>query len=207
MYINTLTRDPPHNFTYILVIKDQFSGFVELIPCDSPNSDNAASALSWWIARFSKPEYIISDNGTHFTSKVVEHLSRLYNVSHHFTVPYCPWSNGSVERANRDIKALLKVILKEAKLPEYNWPFILPAVMNVINQTPSERLGGLAPKQVYLGIDAYNPFHVLFAPSLKVGYIRLDSAKIKSHTKQLQQTLDALHQKVTYSRTCRQQLQ
>ena len=135
MYIGKVTSDATHSYTYILVLKDQFSGYVELVPCDAPTSAHAAMALSWWVARFSKPRWLISDNGSHFTAKVVEQLSRSFDIQHHFTVPYCPWSNGSVERANRDIKALLKVVLKSAKYPEYCWPYVLPAVMNIMNQT------------------------------------------------------------------------
>ena len=59
MYIKKATESSTHSFTYVLVIKDEYSGYVELIPCDAPTSENAVTALSWWIARFTKPSYIM----------------------------------------------------------------------------------------------------------------------------------------------------
>jgi transposase InsO family protein len=197
LYIEKPSVDSPHQYSYILVLKDDYSGYVELVPCSSPSSDEAATALSWWIARFKKPAYLISDQGSHFTSQVIERLSRWFNINHHFTVPYCPWSNGSVERVNRDVKALLKVILRTSKHTHADWPYALPAVMNIINQTPSERLGGYAPKQVYMGIEKYNPFNVLYAPHTKsFTEVPLNSAEIKDHVQQLQKTLEAMHKAV-----------
>jgi hypothetical protein len=70
--------------------------------------------------------------------------------------------------------------------------------MNVINQTPTERLGGLAPKEVYLGISGYNPFHVIFAPEgvSKLTKVDLIHSDIKLHVEELQCSLAAMHKAI-----------
>ena len=162
MYIGKPHAKGDHDYTYILVIKDMCSNYVELIPCESADSDHACDALQWWVARYGYPKKIISDRGTHFTAGIVKELSRYLNVDHHFTLAYSPWSNGSVERVNREIKALLKLLLKENKQDFNDWPYALAAVMNVINVTPSKSLGNHSSREIFLGLPEYKPFRVMF---------------------------------------------
>jgi hypothetical protein len=58
---------------------------------------------------------------------------------------YSPWSNGSVERVNRDIKALLKILMRVSDDPWENWHYFLPAVMKILNEAPTTALGAHAP--------------------------------------------------------------
>ncbi|OWY95987.1 hypothetical protein PHMEG_00033863 [Phytophthora megakarya] len=41
---------------YLLIIKENFSHFTELIPCDAPVTAVAAEAMSWWHSRYGAPE-------------------------------------------------------------------------------------------------------------------------------------------------------
>ena len=206
LYIGKLEKTSSHKFQYILVLKDEYSGFVELVPCHSPNSTEAADAISWWIARFCKPEWFVSDQGTHFKCKILTQLAKYFDCKHHFTLAYCPWSNGTVERANRDIKALLKIIGRETKLSiAKEWPYLLPAVMSILNNTPSERLDGLAPKQVYMGLPQYNPFTVLYSPHIsEVKDVPLDKEEVSRKFNELRAHLDELHKRVDVSKAKRQ---
>ena len=38
--------------------------------------------------------------------------------------------------------------------------------MSIVNQTPSARLAGYALKQVYFGLEEFNPFNVMYAPHI-----------------------------------------
>ena len=95
--------------TYLLVIKDDFSSFVNLIPCKSPDSDFVFNALQRWYGMFGISLCHISDQGSHFKNKIVEELNRKLATKHHFTLPYCPWSNGTVQVVNREIRKLIRV--------------------------------------------------------------------------------------------------
>jgi hypothetical protein len=201
MYIGGKAKK--HNYSYILVLKDKFSNFVELIPCEAPNSVNAAEAISWWISRFTKPRYFMSDRGTHFTSKLMHELAKYFNIEHHFTTAYCPWSNGSVERANRDLKGLLKVILTQVGCSVDDWPYVLPAVMNVMNSTSSATLGDYAPKEIFIGMPRYDPFQYIITPhgtediESRIDKINLNAEDIKKLFAQVITDFEAMHNEIT----------
>lgn len=193
-----------HNYQYILVLKDMFSHYVEFIPTPTCDSIHAADAIAWWIARFKKPEWLISDNGSHFTAKVVAQLAEAFDVRHHFVEAYCSWSNGSVERCNREIKSLLKVVLSEGGREWQDWPYLLPAVMSTVNQQPSITLGGHTPKEVYLGLDKYNPYNVIFAKRDIPTIQEISIEKYQSHVTKLTAVIQSLHREVVISTEQRQ---
>ena len=205
LYIGAVRATDPHKFEYILVLKDEYSGYVELIPCESPNSLTAAEAIKWWIARFTKPEWLVSDRGTHFKCTLLQHLAKCFNIKHHFTLAYCPWSNGTIERVNRDIKSLLKILERESRGKASDWPYVLPAVMSVLNNTPSERLGGFAPKEVYMGLPKYNPFTMLYSPHFSdISPMPLESDDFIKATDALTASLAEMHKKIEITKAKRQ---
>ena len=90
---------------YVLVIKDDLSSYVWLIPCASANSETAARELSRWIHTFTAMFFWVSDQGSHFKNQVMEHLAKDHRIQHNFTVAYSPWTNGTVENVNRHIRS------------------------------------------------------------------------------------------------------
>jgi len=40
---------------YLLILKDDLSHFVRLVPCDSCTAQVAAEAMLWWVADFGTP--------------------------------------------------------------------------------------------------------------------------------------------------------
>ncbi|OWY99499.1 hypothetical protein PHMEG_00029487 [Phytophthora megakarya] len=77
--------------SYVLVLKDDMTGFVELVD---------------WV----------SDQGSHFTSEVIQKLCYLLGAQHHFVTAYSPSANGSVEVVNRLVFRSLEALLSELKL-------------------------------------------------------------------------------------------
>ena len=61
--------------------------------------------------------------------------------SHHFTLAYCPRSNGTVEVVCRELLRATRALLSELKLPQKCWPDVIPVVQSVLNSTSLERLG------------------------------------------------------------------
>jgi hypothetical protein len=158
LYINLKNKI----FLYILVLKDDLSNYVQLIPCKSCDHFIVVDALVEWYSRFGHAKVHISDNGTHFKNKVIKELHRVTDTKHHFVTAYCPWANGSVEVVNDIILKLLRSLLSEYKMKPEEWPRLVPLIQGVINHTPSKRLAGLAPITVFTGLPANNCFGYIF---------------------------------------------
>jgi hypothetical protein len=59
------------DFAYVLVLKDHFSGYVSLAPCQAQDSQTSALHIVEWVTNFGFPKVVISDNGTPFTVALV----------------------------------------------------------------------------------------------------------------------------------------
>jgi hypothetical protein len=165
MYITDVSKTSTYPYKYLLVLKDDYSSFVELIPTISCDHEPVAEAIVKWISRYVCPVVLNSDMGSHFKNLVIEHLVTLLPTSQHFTVAYSPWSNGTVERANKEIKLCLQRLLRSKGIKFSEWPVLVPAVMVAVNRVPSSRLGGLSPLQVMnVTTDTENPFSKVFLP-------------------------------------------
>ncbi|OWZ15123.1 hypothetical protein PHMEG_00011292 [Phytophthora megakarya] len=66
-----LPEDEDTHSKYVLVIKDDFSGFVELIPCTAADSSTCAHGLLQWFQRL----VCVSDQGAHFKNAVIDTLA------------------------------------------------------------------------------------------------------------------------------------
>jgi hypothetical protein len=91
-----------------LVLKDDLSHFVDLIPSERTDHVVVVHALVDWFKGFGVAETHVSDKGSHFKNKVVAELNDVLKTKHHFTTAYSPKSNGTVGRVNRDIMKVLR---------------------------------------------------------------------------------------------------
>merc|ERR1712164_189410 len=83
-----------NNWTYVLVLKDGLSHFVELVGSRSTSSEVVVDALLDWFKRFGIVPTLVSDRGSYFLNSVVENLTRRLQINYHFVTAYCPWANG-----------------------------------------------------------------------------------------------------------------
>ena len=58
------------------------------------------------------PRAIISDGGSHFNNAYFRALLKKYGVHHHVTTPYHSQENMQVEVSNREVKTILKNIIR-----------------------------------------------------------------------------------------------
>ncbi|CEO95676.1 hypothetical protein PBRA_009684 [Plasmodiophora brassicae] len=188
-------RGTDHQYKYILLLKDDFSGYVRLIPSAEATSRVATEALNQWIADFATPEYLVTDGGSHFTAEIMEELTRLRDVQHHITTAYCPWANGTVERANRTVLNVMRSILNEAQITTHNWPYLCPVVQHVINHTPSRRLNGYAPITVVTGRSPESPLDQIWDPKERQ-WRRIPPEGFAKYVPMLQEVLDEIHKAV-----------
>lgn len=81
---------------YILVLKDNLKGYVRLYPTQKADAETTDDALMDLFAAFGIVHDWVSDKGIHLNNELVRLLHQATRASHHFTLAYCPWSNGTV---------------------------------------------------------------------------------------------------------------
>ena len=140
------------NGEYLLVITDDLSRRVELIYAESCTADVVVDALIFWKARFGfqKKVHLQSDNGSHFTAKIVKELTNALRMKHSFSIEYAPWTNGSTEVSNKRIIDLLRSLMSEYELPLNEWPSMIPIIQCFINNRKNPKTG-YSPMEIYYG--------------------------------------------------------
>ncbi|CAM4670079.1 unnamed protein product [Lepidochelys olivacea] len=135
-------------FKYLLVIVNRFSGWPEAFPCRNCTARTVAlKFVKEIIPRFGLPQWIKSDNGTHFTSKIVQSISDALQSPWKLHTLWRPQARGVVERTNQTLKRHLSKVCQEASL---RWPDALPLVLLRIRALPKGRLG-LSPFEIMFG--------------------------------------------------------
>ena len=112
LYIGSMNPD----YQYVLVIKDDFSNYVELIKCKSADHKVVVEALLHWYSRLGIPEIHVSDNASHFKNQVIKELNRQMSIKHHYTIAYAPWTNGTVEVVNKTLLEIMRALCSEMRI-------------------------------------------------------------------------------------------
>ena len=147
---------------YVLVMKDDLSGFCILFRCRTTSAETAAEGLALWISLFGVPRLWHSDTASHFKNRVMARLARDLGVAHKFAVAYAPWSNGTVERLCRSVLAVMRRVCSANGKAYADWHIYLPAVQRVLNSRRSDRLQGRSPSMVMTSaMDADGDLSVL----------------------------------------------
>lgn len=73
----------------------------------------------------------MSDGRTHFKNETLRRVFKGLKFPHHFTLLYCPWSNGTVDRLGREILGLFLAVVSELRVNPDKWPDLLPLVQKV----------------------------------------------------------------------------
>ena len=146
-----------NDFKYVLVLKDDHSGLVWIKPTKKTDADTAAHHLIEWFALFGVVTQWVSDRGTHFKNELVRLLRDAYKANHHFTLAYCPWSNGTVEVMNRELLGATRALLSEFQLSRHCWPSVVPIVQSALNNSKLKRLGNRCPLTVFKKLLADSP--------------------------------------------------
>jgi hypothetical protein len=87
-----------------------------------------------------KVKKIRSDNGSKFKNLQVEEFIEEEGIKHEFSVPYTPQQNGVVERKNRTLIDMARMMLGEYKTPEQFWSEAVNTACHAINRLYLHRL-------------------------------------------------------------------
>lgn len=187
------------NNNYVLVLKDDFSGYVWLKATTATTAEVAGDHLIEWFDSFGHVQQWVSGQGTHFKNDLVDHLHQKIMREHNFALAYCPWSNGTVEVFNCELLRATRALLSEYQPPHNEWPLVLPVVQSVLSNTILELLGGRFPLTLFTKLPHDTPLISTTRRTkkkLKVHTIdEVRAAKLTNATK-LHNSLDEIHKEV-----------
>ncbi|XP_063994904.1 uncharacterized protein LOC135172646 [Diachasmimorpha longicaudata] len=133
----------------VLGVVDGFTKFVKLYATKSTSSKEAIVCLREYFQNYSRPNVLVSDRGTCFTSGEFEEFFQAQHIKHIKITTGSPQANGQVERVNRVIVPMLAK-LSDNENGKYWYKVISDvefAINNTINkstgQTPSKLLFGI----------------------------------------------------------------
>ncbi|NWU26536.1 TF28 protein, partial [Dyaphorophyia castanea] len=114
-------------YKYLLVLVDKLTRWVEAYPTAKATAQTVAKILlKETIPRFGIISFIDSDQGTHFTSKIMKQLAEGLGMRWMHHAPWHPQSSGQAERMNQTIKVQLSKLMLETKL---SWVKCLPLAL------------------------------------------------------------------------------
>ncbi len=99
-------------YKYILVVCDYATRYPEAIALKKFTADAVAEELITLFARYGVPKEILTDQGTNFTSQLLQELYKLLGVKPIRTTPYHLQTDRLVERFNKTLKDLLRKIIQ-----------------------------------------------------------------------------------------------
>jgi len=116
--------------TWLFVLQDRFSKWVELVPLCRATADAVTQAITdRIILRHGRPNTILSDNGTQLRSLHLEERSAAFQIKHLTAPVYAPHCN-PVERTNRTIKTMVGQYVEN---DHRSWDEHLPALQFAFN--------------------------------------------------------------------------
>lgn len=127
------------------------------------------------------------------------HLAEDHKIRHNFTVAYSPWIDGTVEKANRHIRAACTALLTELKLAPQDWPSTIPLVASILNEAPLPHLGkrpfGTCRSPLKVMTSIQPPRNTLINGSTGSKTLRLDRIRAKQLVpiNDFQSSVDQMH--------------
>ena len=95
--------------SYIMVVTDYLTKWVEAIPLPDQTADTTSQALlKHIIARHGTPRAILTDQGSNFTSKLFANICVYFKIKRKLTTAYHPQTDGQTERFNRTLMSMLR---------------------------------------------------------------------------------------------------
>lgn len=192
----------PSGERYILMLRDDHSGYSWLYPAESTSADTAAQAIIDWTAAFGIPHGLMSDGPSHFKNETLRLLAKGLHTPHDFTLPYCPWSNGAIERLGKELLRVARAVLSELQQRPDAWPQLVPLFQSALNNAPSPQRNNVAPITAFTGRPSSTPISTFLRVDDSVPQTLSDTQREKCLNMQaLVKEMDDLHPVVEESLT------
>ncbi|SGZ29649.1 BQ5605_C050g12465 [Microbotryum silenes-dioicae] len=130
-----------------LAIVDQYSTAKWTFPLKTKSAEEVTRV---WIAfrqgvekmTGRKIKRVRTDNGTEFTNKLIGADFQSQGILHETSAPYTPQQNGTVERFNGSLMAIVRAVLAASKLSWKYWSYALAYATFVANRILHAKLEG-----------------------------------------------------------------
>ena len=137
---------------YFLLIVDDFS---RLMWVSMLKLMSSALKEFKWFKKLAEAEQdtqikcLRSDRGGEFTSEAFTDFCTSQGMKRQLSAPYSPQKNGVVERKNRTILSLVRIMLKEKTLPRELWGEAVNTAIYVLNRSATRSLQGGTPYEAW----------------------------------------------------------
>jgi hypothetical protein len=146
---------------YLFMCLDVFTKFIKLYPLKSATTKACLQKITDnYIPYVVKPETILSDHGTQYTSRKWIDGVKQFGINVRFTPIRNPQSN-PVERFMREIGKACRIYCEDN---HKKWPELIPHLESWINETVSEATG-FTPRELMYGGNAPRLFSELLPTS------------------------------------------
>jgi hypothetical protein len=198
MYVWPRSDKSYHQYEWLFVLRDDFSGMVMLRPTSTPDAMTTVDALLDWRSIFGRSEVYVSDQASYFVSEVMRQFALKCNTKQHFVTAYAHYSNGSIEVINKHVQMLLRALISELRWKKDDWPWLIKLVEHTLNHRPQSRLNGLAPITVMSGLEPDNPLDVVFynPKTIVIDSTEMLTQEVDKSVNDLQNSLTAMHKAV-----------
>ena len=144
-------------YRYILTSICLASKWPYAIPLKSITAEAVAEGLINIFARTGLPMSILTDQGSHFNSRLHKELCNMLVIRHLTTSAYHPQTNGCVERMHY----ILESMLAKASSQEISWVPQLPFALFALRQMPN-RETGCSLHDLVLGCQVRSPLDLVY---------------------------------------------
>ena len=177
-------------YRYLPVMVDQLTHWVEAFPTTRATAQSVAIILlEQIIPRFGIIKVFDSDQGTHFTSKIIKLITEALGITWEYHTPWHPQSSGRVERMNRTLKQQLSKLMIETKL---SWIKCLPLALLHIRTMPNSETG-LSPFEMLYGMP--------YSHGMPLGHPLVEDVTIQQYIKTIEKNLKELRMKGILAQT------
>lgn len=167
---------------YVQLIIDHHSRYVWAFATPKNTAQTSITILERLFQTIGKPQRIITDNGTNFTSRSFRTKLHECGIKHSLISPYHPQANGLCEKANHTIITRVKLAL-EAN-PKKKWSTHLSEVTQQYNDTPHDATG-FPPRYLQFGIVNSPEFATIIPLETARATAKIKSDSFKSNRKQV----------------------
>jgi len=145
---------------YILVATCRATKFCFARPFKNADAKSTTRFLLELILTYGPPRIVRSDNGTHFTAKVISQLLLALEIQKTEGIAYRPTSQGQVERQNQVIIDMIAPYVADGD----KWTDVLPVVIYAYN-TSIHHSTGYTPFYLVHGYEPNSIFDIAVIPS------------------------------------------